>query len=97
MREGEGGAGWTGEAVQPKTRGHPLLEQKEILRGYLRQVGTYSSDYLLRPLHLVCSFMYWVTWMLSGILYVLAVARPPLEWYQDSRGLNNNYLFNSRF
>ena len=30
--------GWTGEAVQPQRSGHPLLEQKEILRGYLRQV-----------------------------------------------------------
>lgn len=29
--------GWTGEAVQPQRSGHPLLEQKEILRGYLRQ------------------------------------------------------------
>ena len=47
MREGEGGAGWTGEAVQPKTRGHPLLEQKEILRGYLRQVGAPSSGVLI--------------------------------------------------
>jgi len=31
--------GWTGEAVAPQERGHPLIEQKEILRGYLRQVG----------------------------------------------------------
>ena len=38
-RDGEN-AGWTGEVVQPKSRGHPLLEQKEILRGYLRQVGS---------------------------------------------------------
>ena len=38
VRGGES-AGWTGEAVQPQSRGHPLLEQKEILRGYLRQVG----------------------------------------------------------
>ena len=39
-RGGEGeSAGWTGEVVQPQSRGHPLLEQKEILRGYLRQVS----------------------------------------------------------
>lgn len=34
-------AGWTGDVVQPQTRGHPLIEQREILRGYLRQVEIY--------------------------------------------------------
>lgn len=29
-------AGWTGEAVQPKPA-HPLIEQRDILRGYLEQ------------------------------------------------------------
>ena len=47
-RGGEGeSAGWTGEVVQPQSRGHPLLEQKEILRGYLRQVSVLVGRHFL--------------------------------------------------
>ncbi|KAL5268741.1 hypothetical protein ACHWQZ_G002551 [Mnemiopsis leidyi] len=56
VRGGES-AGWTGEAVQPQSRGHPLLEQKEILRGYLRQAirdnRQEEIDTLKQNLHMI--------------------------------------------